>query len=294
VKNSDNSKILGSILMFAGILGVIFSLTVITATWLIKGKLENNLANSYKTISSAILNTKDGLTLIGEALSEAEQSLTVVGSSLTTLNDSLFNLSEVSSDSGTLIGTNFVEIVDNAQTSLDSSASGAKLIDDTLNLLSSIPLLGLDFRPKVPLHTSLLDLSTNLNLLPENLHTIESYLAEISLNLGELRLSVELMNTQVSDLISQVNQAKDIIAGYQQTADEIGDEISHLGKLTSSWLTVLSVAISVFMIWLLLIQISPLLQAYELLHGKTHYVKLNDIREKADEKKQNIVEKNNG
>jgi len=280
--------------MFAGILGVIFSLTVITATWLIKGKLENNLANSYKTISSAILNTKDGLTLIGEALSEAEQSLTVVGSSLTTLNDSLFNLSEVSSDSGTLIGTNFVEIVDNAQTSLDSSASGAKLIDDTLNLLSSIPLLGLDFRPKVPLHTSLLDLSTNLNLLPENLHTIESYLAEISLNLGELRLSVELMNTQVSDLISQVNQAKDIIAGYQQTADEIGDEISHLGKLTSSWLTVLSVAISVFMIWLLLIQISPLLQAYELLHGKTHYVKLNDIREKADEKKQNIVEKNNG
>lgn len=294
MKNSDNSKILGSILMFAGILGVIFSLTVITATWLIKGKLENNLANSYKTISSAILNTKDGLTLIGEALSEAEQSLTVVGSSLTTLNDSLFNLSEVSSDSGTLIGTNFVEIVDNAQTSLDSSASGAKLIDDTLNLLSSIPLLGLDFRPKVPLHTSLLDLSTNLNLLPENLHTIESYLAEISLNLGELRLSVELMNTQVSDLISQVNQAKDIIAGYQQTADEIGDEISHLGKLTSSWLTVLSVAISVFMIWLLLIQISPLLQAYELLHGKTHYVKLNDIREKADEKKQNIVEKNNG
>ena len=292
MKNSDNSKFLGSILRMAGILGIILSLVVTTATWLIKEKLENNLANSYKNINSAILNTKDGLTLISETLSEAEQSLTVVSSSLTTLNDSLLNLKEVSSDSGDLIGTNFVEIVDNAQTSLDSSANGAKLIDDTLNFLSSIPLLGLDFRPKVPLHTSLLNLSTNLSLLPDNLHTIESYLAEVSINLGELRLSVESMNTQVSDLKSQVNQAKDIIISYQQTAEEMSNGISLLEKSTSKWLTIISVVISFFMLWLLLIQISPLLQANDLLHGKTHYVNLNDIREKADEQNQN-VEKNN-
>lgn len=293
MKNSDTSKFFGSILMFAGILGIILSLTVIAGTWFIKPKLENNLFNSYETINSAILNTKDGLTLITEALSQAEQSLTVIGSSLTTLDDSLVNLSGVSSDSSKLIGTNFVEIIEDAQTSLDSSANGAKLIDDTLNLLSSIQVLGLDFRPKVPLHTSLLDLSTNLNMLPDNLHTIETYLAEISLNLGELRLSVGSMNTQVSDLKSQVNQAKGIITSYQQTADDMSNEISRLEKSTSLWLTVLSVAISVFMIWLLLIQISPLLQAYELLHGKTHYVNLNDIRKSADEKNQNTVEKNN-
>lgn len=293
MKNSDNSKFLGSILTLTGILGIILSLSIIAATWLIRGPIQNFLSNTYETFDSALLTTKDGLTLIEEALSETEQSLTTVNSSLTTLDVSLSNLSQISSDSGKIIGNNFVAIVNNAQTSLDSSASGAKLIDDTLNLLSSIPLLGLDFRPAVPLHTSLNNLSADFNLLPDELEAVASSLAEININLGELRLSIESMNSQVSDIKSQVNQAKEIITTYQETTDQMSVEIDRLKISTTKWLTILSIVISCFMVWMLLIQISPLMQAYELLHGKSHYVNLSDIREKVDYHSKNKLEENN-
>lgn len=282
MKNSDNSKLFGSILMLTGILGIILSLSIITATWLSRGPIQNFLSNLYESIDSTILTTKNGLTLIDGALSETEESLTTVSSSLTTLTDSLSNLSQVSLDSGQLIGNNFVDIVNNAQSSLDSSSSAAKLIDDTLNVLSSIPLLGLDFRPKVPLHTSLTNLSADFNLLPDNLKTIESSLIEISLNVDDLRLSVESMNTQIIDIKSQIEPAKDIITSYQKTTDQMSAAIDHLQTSTPKWLTILSVVISCFMVWMLLIQISPLMQAYELLHGKSHYINLNEIREKVD------------
>jgi methyl-accepting chemotaxis protein len=287
MKNSDNSKFLGSILMFTGILGIILSLSIITATWLIRDPIQRFLSNSYETVDSALLTTKDGLTLIEGALSETEQSLTTVNSSLTTLDVSLSNLSQISLDSGNIIGNNFVAIVNNAQTSLDSSASGAKLIDDTLNLLSSIPLLGLDFRPAVPLHTSLNDLSADFNLLPADLEAIASSLADISVNLGELRLSVESMNLQINDIKTQVNQAKEIITTYQETTDKMSLEIDRLQQSTTKWLTILSIVISCFMVWMLLIQISPLTQASELLHGKSHYVNVNDIRNKVDNQSNN-------
>jgi len=293
MKNSDNSKFLGSILMLTGILGIILSLSIITATWLIRDPIQNFLSNSYETIDSAILTTKDGLTLIDGALSETEQNLTTVSSSLTALTDSLSNLSQVSSDSGQLIGINFVDIINNAQSSLDSSAGAAKLIDDTLNVLSSIPLLGLDFRPKVPLHTSLSNLSADFNLLPDNLKTIESSLIEISLNVDELKLSVESMNTQIIDIRSQIDPAKDIITSYQQTIDQMSTTIDRLQTSTAKWLTILAVVISCFMVWLLLIQISPLIQAHELLHGKSHYINLNEIREKVDNQSKNKLEENN-
>jgi nitrate/nitrite transporter NarK len=58
--------------------------------------------------------------------------------------------------------------------------------------------------------------------------------------------------------------------------------IDRLQTSTPKWLTIIAVVISCFMVWLLLIQISPLMQANDLLHGKSHYINLNDIREKVD------------
>lgn len=282
MNNSDNSRYLGSILRLTGILGIILSLTITTATWLIKDPIQNFLFNSYENFDSAISVTKDGLTLIETALSETEQSLTTVSLSLTALSDSLSNLSQLSSESGQLIGMNFVDIANDAQSSIDSSSSAAKLIDDTLNVLSSIPLLGLDFRPKVPLHTSLSNLSADINLLPGNLKSIESSLLEISSNVDELKMSVDSMNTQINGIKSQIEPAKDIITTYRESTDHLSASVDRLQTSTAKWLTIFAVVLTCFMVWLLLIQISPLIQANELTNGKSHFINLNEIREKVE------------
>lgn len=274
MKDKDNSKLLGTMLLCTGVLGIIISLALLSLTWVAKVRIHKTITVSLTAINDAFTTTKEGIQVIDGALSQAEQNIDTLEVSFTSLTDSLEDIKQISTDASLMFDDQLVGIVNSAQTSLDSSASSARLIDSALNALASLPFLGLDFRPEIPLHTSLGDLSSNLNSLPENLQQISGYLASFSENLTELALSSSSINTQLDTLGSQVDEARLVLNDYQDIIDDMIEWIEKTKINLNIWLTVFAIFISLFCLWLLLSQLLPLSEAKKYLVGKDHYIDL--------------------
>ncbi len=274
MKDKDNSKLLGTMLLITGVLGIIISLALLSLTWVAKVRINKTITVSLTAINDAFTTTKEGIQVIDGALSQAEQNIDTLEVSFTSLTDSLEDIKQISTDASLMFDDQLVGIVNSAQTSLDSSASSARLIDSALNALASLPFLGLDFRPEIPLHTSLGNLSANFNSLPENLQQISGYLASFSENLTELALSSSSVNTQLDTLGSQVDEARLVLNDYQDIINDMIEWIEKAQLSLNIWLTVFAIVVSLFCLWLLLIQLLPLSEAKKYLVGKDHYIDL--------------------
>lgn len=282
MRKLDKSRIIGKIMFTSGIVGTIISLLFLIITWIAKVRINNFLLTTYSSMQSVLTISKDGLTLINESIRQAEDSLSMVETVLNDMASSINNLVPITNATAEIIGGDLNTIIMDAQTSLDSASSGSKLVDDTLKILAAIPLLGLDFQPDVPLHTSLSLLSSDLNNLPGNLSVIQS-------NLQLTGESIKSLASKISDLSSDLGVFKDniensevIIADYELAIDNLENNLIRIQDKTNLWLTLISILVSLLMVWLLLAQITPLYLAHEILIGKNQYVNVHDIHKKED------------
>ncbi|MCJ7696283.1 MAG: hypothetical protein MUO40_12790 [Anaerolineaceae bacterium] len=277
MKKINHSRVIGKIMYASGIFGIIIAITFSLFTWIAKVQINKFLQTTYTSFQSVIITSKDGLVLINESLQQVDSSLSTIQSIVDNLAISVNNLVPITNETAEIIGNDLNNIVKDAQTSLDSASSSSKIIDDTLKILAAIPLLGLDFQPDVPLHTSLTLLSSDLNNLPDNLSIIQSNLYQTGDSLGTLASSLFDLSTDLSEFEDDIEKSINVIANYELAADSLEQSLAKIQKYTNLWLTGISILITILMIWLLLAQISPLFQAYDILIGKNQYVSVHDI-----------------
>ena len=87
-----------------------------------------------------------------------------------------------------LVGVEMVGFVNNTQTSLTSVQSSARVVDDFLGLLSSLPLIGARYKPDVPLEDSIALVKTSMDPLPDSLLKIRRDLDVSAANVATLKI----------------------------------------------------------------------------------------------------------
>lgn len=293
MKNRDNSKLIGTIFSITGMLGIFLALSILITTWVLTPRLIRS-SKSLLSSSSAILNTtSEGLLVLKQSLETTETSLEVISFSVDSLSNSFVNLNYLSNNTGDLIGNNFVNLLDDTKISLDSSSKSAKLVDETLKVLAGIPLLGLDFRPDVPLHSSLADLSADITILKNELLTIEGFIDQVSNDFSSLDQSTRDIDDQISSFSTQIANAKSVVDSYILIIDQFSTRVSNVQEHISLWINIFVVLLSLLLIWLGLINLMPLLQARDIMFGKQHYVNIHDIRKTSSENLINSSEESN-
>jgi hypothetical protein len=86
------------------------------------------------------------------------------------------------------------------------------MIDNTLSLISSIPLigpsLGVGYRRDMPLEASINEVSLSLETVPDSLREVQSGLNQTARNF-------ELMKNDLDDLIGQLMKSRLVLAGAE-------------------------------------------------------------------------------
>ena len=137
------------------------------------------------------------------------------------------------------------------------------------------------------------NLAVDVSLLRNEIATIEAYIDAVSSDLSDLELSTQEIKVQISEFSIQINNATEVIDSYIAVIDQISAKVSNIIDNVSAWVYGLATLLTLAMLWLLLIQLMPLMQAYELIVGKQHYVNIHDIRNVTEEKTNTISEEKN-
>ena len=182
--------------------------------------------------------------------------------------------------SANLIGDDLKQTVIDTQMALESAASTSVLIDNTLDFLSKIPLLGVDYQPEVPLHISLAQVADNLEKFPSALETIEGGINKTTDGLDDLQLNLTDLSDQILTLGDDLEKAQVIIKKFDDSIEVIQIQIITLGDRLGLYMSIISLFLSGLLFWTGLSQLIVLNQGFIYLKGDTILVNLSEIQRK--------------
>jgi peptidoglycan hydrolase CwlO-like protein len=263
-------RVIGVTLIIAAILGLLFSVAGIAAVWVIEPRIESSL-NHALVIGGSVLDTS------AEALTIADRTLSTTISSMDSLKGAVESasktfdqispladtLSKLSKD--TLPGT-----LKAAQTSLNSAAESAKVIDNVLGALNSIPFMPKDlYNPKVPLHESLGNVANSLNDYLGSLETTQKSLAEATGSLAGIQAQLDGMATQIGNIGTSMKDAQGVVQKYQALIKITQERVNWLKSHLETILIVLAAITTLILLWAMVVQLALFVQGWTLLKDRS-------------------------
>lgn len=274
-------RILGILVMIAGILGLLLSLAGIIAPWLIRPNLTQALDNTVATLSTSIDTSKQAMVVTEQALGATVNSVTALQTMLEATATSVSDTQPVLVQITELLGNELPGTLDSASTSLKSAQESAVVLDQAIRsfdsfkfVLAAVPFIGasipLDtppYNPEVTLADSLGEVAVQLEGLPAKFTEMSTNLDKADDNLVTIETSLSTMASNVSSISSSLGQYKSMVAQSQGSMDNLKGLLTNLQANSASIMNNVALVLTIFFVWLLVAQIVILSQGYELFKG---------------------------
>jgi hypothetical protein len=262
-------RLLGLLLVITAAAAFIFSVVGLFEIWGYQPGVTQTVNDTLVTLDQTLTTTQDGLTVMDQVV----QTTTVDAASLQTviqaLAQTIHGTNPMLDSLSSLTSKDFPAAVDATQTSLASAQSSALLIDNVLTSLTSIPFLPMAaYKPDVPLHTALAQVSTSLNSLKPALATINSSLVNGKTNLGVVEGELNKMAETMSGISITLGSAQTIISQYQTTTTKLKERVEAIQSAAPAWITTITWILTFLLAWLLVAQLGLCAQGLEMLRAR--------------------------
>ncbi|MCB2203043.1 hypothetical protein KQH56_03465 [bacterium] len=259
------------------ILGITFSLVGIAATWIVRPSVTRAIGESLGTLEDALDTTEGGIGTLRGTLEGTREDLTLLQSSLENIQTTAESTSISLESSANLVGDDLTLTITDSQTALNAAATSAALIDDTLAILASIPLLGLDYQPETSLHISLSQVASGLEDMPDELQEIETNLNDTAAGLGTFAEDLGALSDSLTHFNDDLEGAEGLLDRYDTILTNATGRLSTLqNRLTRLSIFTCSFLTGV-LLWLGIAQVNVLLRGQEYVHHDVKVVNLSDL-----------------
>ena len=154
------------------------------------------------------------------------------------------------------------------QTSLASAQSSALLIDNVLATLTSVPFSPVaTYKPDVPLHTALAQVSTSLDTLIPALATINTSLADGQTNLGVVEGELTKISATTQGISSTLASGQTVIDQYKAVTTQLKANVEATQHAAQTWILAIAWIMSLVFGWLLVAQLGLGLQGLDFIRG---------------------------
>lgn len=244
MKVSLNNRNLGQILISIALIGMIFSFFGIITTWYYKPKIEETMLGVLDSLEQTLSNSRNGLIVINDTMTVATENIEMITVLLENATNTLDNIAVSLTSSADLIGGDLRETIIDTQIALTSAAQSAGIIDNTLRLIASIPILGADYRPEVPLSTSLANVSESLMNVPEKFLEINQFIKETEGGLGELQTDISVFSAEIQSFEDSLTETQTLIAEYDLIFETMQEQFLGMRKQIPTFLLLASIFIT--------------------------------------------------
>lgn len=262
-------RLTGMVFILAAVAGIIFSVVGLIEVWRFRPVVTQTVTDNLALYDQTLITTQQGLTIVSQVV----QTTTVDVASLQTTTQALamaiHDTSPMLDSLTSLTSKDFPAAVSATQTSLASAQSSALLIDNVLAALTSIPFSPVGaYKPDVPLHTALAQVSASLDALTPSLATINTSLADGKTNLGTVEVDLNNISDTTKGISDTLASAQTVIAQYQTVIAQLKLRVEATQVAAPAWMTTATWVLTFVLGWLLITQLGLAAQGLGLLQGR--------------------------
>jgi hypothetical protein len=277
-------RILGLLVMVAGLLGLVIALAGLVGLWRVKPTVVASVSNTVSTLEGSITTSQEVMTVTKSALGATVTSLEALSDMLASTAGTVEGTEPIFADVNTLMGESLPTIMGSATDSLQTAQQAAVVLDSTIRnleafqfLLSDVPLLTgfveeadlpqQAYNPEVSMAESLGEIATTLDELPPMFESMAANMDTADDNLESVRSSLVVMSDNVVLISGSIAEYESMVAQSQSSMDNLRPILAGLRTNLPAIVDGITIGLTLFLSWLLVIQIVVFTQGWELFQG---------------------------
>ncbi|KPL74145.1 hypothetical protein ADN00_14195 [Ornatilinea apprima] len=257
-------RIAALLMMVSAILGWVISATGIYLVWRVEPHVSNGLVTAATSLDETLAATEGLLKVADSSLEQAEKSIQLVETTVDTLAGTLESTSEVTSAVADVVGDTLGDMVKGTRAALNTMTKTARLIDDTLGFVASVPFIGRSYKPEVPLSDSVSDVSASMNDLPTALGQMSVDMQTTSGSLVQLSKDTRKLATSLADIQDNLAETREVVESYQTTVTDVRGSLAVAIQNLPTWVKIAAVSITLLLVWVFLAQVAIFIYGREL------------------------------
>lgn len=257
---------IGILLVIAALAGLVICVGGIYGVWQIRAVMVENLENTLGLLEDTIKATGNALNVADDSLGAATSSVDALATTIRTTGRSVKDTLPMIEALTKLTSEDLPTTIETTQEALYSAQSSAQVIDSTLGLLSTIPLLPLPtYDPQVPLGESLGSVAKSLDPLPDSLIGMKTSLELAQGNLSEVGGQFDTIANNVSKINASLTESKNVIAQYQGVVSTLEQQIAQTKASLPALVDIGAWVFTIVLVWLGLTQVGLMMQGFEMI-----------------------------
>lgn len=262
-------KIVGVLLIIAAAAGIIFSLVGLVEVWRYQPIVTKTVTDNLALVDQSLNTTQDVLTIVGQMVQTTTIDVSSLQATTKALSLTIHGTNPMLDSLISLTGKDFPAAVRATQTSLASAQGSALIIDNVLAALTSIPFLPVAaYKPEVPLHTALAQVSTSLDILIPSLATINTSLMDGKTNLSTVESELTAISETTPGINDSLTNAQSVIDQYKAVTAELKTNVEAVQLGAQNWIKAIAWILSFVIVWVLIAQLGLGLQGIDLVRGR--------------------------
>ena len=262
-------RLVGFLLILAAAAGIIFSAAGLIAIWRYRPVATKAVTDNLALFDQTLNTTQGVLTIVGQVVQTTTVGVDSLQTTTQALAQAIHSTSPMLDSLTSLTSKGLPAAVGAAQTSLASAQTSALLIDNVLAALTSIPFSPVAaYKPAIPLHTALAQVSDSMNTLTPALITINTSLAEGKTNLGVVETELTKISETTQGIGSTLSNAQTVIDQYKAVTTQLKANVVAAQRVAPAWMTTITWILSFVFGWLLIAQLGLGMQGLTMLRDR--------------------------
>ena len=274
-------RILGVLVMIAGILGLTLSLVGGVMVWVSKPTVAEYAENTLDTLNQSISTSQNVMVITNDALGATIDSADALSEMLGTTAASVEDIQPVLNEFNDIMAGALPATLQNTSESLYTASQAAQVLESTIQSLNAFrtvlgdaPLIGNfvekpkeEYNPEKPLAETLEEMASNLEGLPETFIVMSEDMSTTDENLSSIQNNLDTMSNSVSLISTSLGEYQTMITQSQSSMDNLKSMVTNVQTNLDSILNWVAIFLSLFFLWLLAAQVVIFSQGWELYQG---------------------------
>jgi len=274
-------RILGVLVMIAGVLGLVLSLAGLVSVWVVRPTIARAADSTLVTLNNSITTSQQAMEITGQALGATVDSVDALSEMLGTTAQSVEDTAPMLEQIKDIMGQTLPATLVSTSESLTTAGQAADVLDGAIKsldtfrtVLSAAPLIGSfveqpaqPYNPERSLSDSLGDVASNLEGLPDTFIEMAANLETADDNLSSIQSNLVTMSDSVGLISSSLREYQSMIGQSQASMESLRSMITNVQNNLSTILNGIAIVLDLFFLWLLAAQVVILSQGWELYQG---------------------------
>jgi len=265
-------RILGGIIIFAGLVGLVGGLYAAVSLQRSARELEQNVVSGMDFGLEGLEVVSDTLQVLIQTVDDTALIVDAAVASSVSTRGTLESLQPAVRELGTIAGADLPQSIEAVQGAMPALEQAGLTIDRALRTLAAfewsatIPLLnyevgfglGVEYDPAIPLDQSIAQVSQGLAELPTQLEGIEADLTSTHQSLGETATSIGQVGESLAAVSQDLRDTSEILDAYNDLINRATRQLREMRWDVRDGITRGRVILTVILAWLALSQLAPL------------------------------------